>query len=113
MAAVPSFTGSASVQPDGTQITAANNISQGAQINNTLLQGAGQLNSEYKNETVPQENSAAGAAGQWYSSARKVAQGNASRHFLDDQYDMISSANNALSTMYQNQAQAAIGLVLP
>jgi hypothetical protein len=111
MASVPGFQGT-QVQPDLTQIGATNTISSGAQINNQLTQGLGQLNSNWQNETAPQLNSGIAAAGDWYSGSRKVAQGNAQRHFLDAGADMISSANNALSTLYQNQGLAALGLVI-
>ena len=112
MASVPGMTNAAQIAPDGTDVTAANTITQANQINNNLTQQMGQLNTSYQKETVPQLNASEAGAGEWYSGARKVAQGNAQRHFLDDSYDMISSANNALSTLYQNQAQAAIGLVV-
>lgn len=114
MASVPGFTGT-QVQPDVTQVGAANTLTAGAQIQNQQTQSLGQLNSQYASDQSLASGSAPGAiasAGDWYSGARKVSLGNDKRHFLDAGADIISSANNAMSTLYQNQGLAALGLVV-
>lgn len=117
MATVPGFTGSATAGPQGdiTDVAATNTLTAGAQIQNNQMMGLGQLNSQYASDHNLQTGavpSGIGAAGQWYSGARKVALGNDKRHFLDASADIISSANNSMSTLYQNQGLAALGLVV-
>ena len=110
---VPGFSGSAQIQPDGTDVTAANNLTSGAQIQNQKTMSLGQLNNQFGMETAPQLDAGQAGAGEWYSSARKVAQGNALRHFHESGDDIIASASNAMSNLYMGQAFTALGMVMP
>lgn len=109
MATIPQFTA-----PGGASNTfdiSANEINQAGSIQGRGNLALGELNSQYLNQDKPQQDSAIGAAGQWYSGARRVAQGNQQRQFKDKAFDINFGMYDAMNQQNMNQALTATGYV--
>lgn len=109
MATVPSFQ-----VPGGASNTfdiSAGDITQAGSLQGRGALQTGELNSQYLNQDKPDEDGAIGAAGQWYSGARRVAQGNQQRQFKDKAMDINFGMYDAMNQMNMNQALTATGFV--
>ena len=124
--AVPDFS---QYTPSGTPGATADNMAaadlvQGANIRssattqlgeaqtNFLGVGPDALNGNGIGGALQQFKSSAGANGQWYGGARRVAEGTAIRNYTDTQGNIISQAHNALDDLTRQQAYAASGLII-
>lgn len=109
MATVPTFT-----VPGGAANTfdiSASDIGNAASIQGRGNLATGELNSQYLHQDKPQMDSSIGAAGQWYSGARRVAQGNQQRQFKDKAFDINFGMYDAMNQQNMNQALTATGFV--
>lgn len=112
--AVPDFS---QYTPQGTpgastDTLAAQQLVQRANIQSSATTKLGEAQTQFVHEDAPALASGIGATGQYFSGARRLAQGNQERHYLDSQHDIISGAHNALDDLTRQQAYAALGLII-
>lgn len=70
------------------------------------------LNRKFTERTVPQLQSSIGAAGQWYSTARRKQEGFAGQDFKEANYSLESAAQRHLADLSRQQAYTSVGLML-
>lgn len=69
----------------------------------------GALESNAKDQQIPQMEDAAGANGRWFGGPRRVAEGNLDRSIKDQGFNIYSGMFDAMNQMTYNQGAAAIG----